>query len=143
VDYDIYSYCWKECGVSKNHKKIIPKIELDLNAEEKINKIFKNHNLKLSKSELFENFKYSLNKEYLQILNSSKFSHITINSIPQIYMIYKSYTMIKNDIKKYDLVFRCRYDSIFLHPLNVYPLKKISSSNCMSIFIFNQNFIMA
>ncbi len=136
IDYDIYSYCWNECGVSKNHKKIIPQVKLDLNAEEKINKLFKNHNLKLSKSELFEKFQDSLDKEYLQIMNSSKFSHISINSIPQIYMIYKSYKMITNDINKYDLVFRCRYDSIFLHPLNIYPLKKISSSNC----IYNINF---
>ena len=136
IDYDIYSYCWKEVGVSKNHKKIIPKTELDLNAERKIKKLLKGHNLKLSGSELFKDFKYTLNEEYLQIINSSIFSHITIHSIPQIYMIYKSYKMIKNNMNDYDLIFRCRYDSIFIHPLNIYPLEKMSENNC----IYNLNF---
>lgn len=136
INYDIYSFCWKESGISKNHKRKMPKVKLDINPEKKINNLLKNHNLISSNSKSFKDFIKFLDDEYLEIMNSSKFSHISINSIPQIYMIYRSYKMLGNNIDKYNMIFRCRYDSIFLHPLNIYPLEEMYSKN----LVYNINF---
>ena len=58
--------------------------------------------------------------------------------MPQIYSIFKSYDLFKSDLncEEYDLIFRCRYDSVFIHPLNLFPLKSILKSNNL----YNINF---
>ena len=52
-------------------------------------------------------------------------------SLPQIYTISKCYKLIATDKNEYDLIFRCRFDSIFLHPLNIYPLKTFLNSTIL------------
>ena len=49
---------------------------------------------------------------------------------------HKCYKLLDNDENKYDLIFRCRFDSIYLHPLKIYPLRKFLNSSTL----YNINF---
>ena len=43
-------------------------------------------------------------------------------------------------IAEYQLIFRCRLDSFFIHPLNIFPLEEIMESN-YTIFAKGSNSI--
>ena len=137
IDYSIFSYCWEEKGDSMNHSPIIPAIK-KTNICSEIENIFSSFNLENYSYESFSQFKKTLEDKYKIILNSDKFHIGTIHSLPQIYTLFKCYELFNSykNSKEYDLIFRCRYDSIFIHPLKLFPLKKILESNSL----YNINF---
>lgn len=137
IDYSIFSYCWEEKGNSMNHSQIIPEIK-KTNISSEIENIFSSFNLEDYSYESFSQFKKTLEDKYKIILNSNKFHIGTIHSLPQIYTLCKCYELFNSheNSKEYDLIFRCRYDSIFIHPLQIFPLKKILESNSL----YNINF---
>ena len=137
IDYSIYSYCWEEKGNSMNHSISVPVVK-KTNISNDIETIFKPFNLKDYSFESFSKFKKNLPAKYKRILNSKRFHFGTIHSLPQIYSIFKCYELFKSDLnnEEYDLIFRCRYDSVFIHPLILFPLKSILNSDNL----YNINF---
>ena len=136
LDYAIFAYSWEEMGKSLNHKSNLPEINLVENIDEKINLLFNNFNLSDFGYESFKDFKKGLKDKHREIFYSKKFDFGTVNSLPQIYTLYKSFELLEKSEYNFDLVFRCRFDSIFIHPMKIYPLKKILSNDT----VFNLNF---
>ena len=136
LDYTIFAYTWNEVGKSLNHNNNIPEINILENIEEKIKFLFKDFNLLDFDYESFSDFKKKINGEHGEIFNSKKYDFGTVNSLPQIYTLNKSFELLEKSKLKFDLVFRCRFDSIFIHPIKLFPLKKIISSRK----VFNLNF---
>jgi len=134
IDYSIYSFCWQELGESLNHKKKVSEITKIKNINNYIENLFHEFNLQNYSTESFSHFKNNLSSEYKKILFSKRYHYGTINALPQIYTLYRCYKLLIQD--KYDLVFRCRYDSLFIHPINLYDLKNIT----LSKNIYNINF---
>ena len=136
LDYSIFAFTWRETGRSltyskKNYQvKELPKIE------SKIQEIFSGFNLVNYEIQSFEEFKNNLSNEYKKILYSKEYHPGTINSLPQIYAIYRSYKLVLPFINNYDLIFRCRFDSLFIHPLEIYNLERLKYSNDL----YNINF---
>ena len=136
LDYSIFSYCWDEIGNSLNHRNQISKLKKVDNIDKNIKSYFNGFNLVKSKNESFKEFNLKLQKSHKEILNSKKFHFGTVNSLPQIYTFHKCYGLLEETNEKFDLVFRCRYDSIFLHQLKQFPLEEIFHNN----FLYNINF---
>ena len=136
LDYAIFAYSWEEIGKSLNHKDFLPEINLVENIDEKINLLFNNFNLLDFGYESFKNFKKGLKDQHREIFYSKKFDFGTVNSLPQIYTLHKSFELLEKSEYNFDLVFRCRFDSIFIHPMEIFPLKEILSNGS----IFNLNF---
>ena len=136
LDYAIFAYSWEEMGASLNHKNNLPEIILNENIDEKINFLFKDFNLLDFGYESFRDFKKNLKKQYREIFYSKKFDFGTVNSLPQIYTLHKSFELLEKSKLNFDLVFRCRFDSIFIHPIKIFPLQKILSNGSL----FNLNF---
>ena len=136
LDYSIFSYCWDEKGKSLNHKSQSADLTSIENVDEYIKLIFNDFNLVNYGHESFKEFKSNLKKEYKDILKSKNYHYGTINSLPQVYTIYKSYKLCETSGQNFDLIFRCRFDSIFIHPFKLFPLKKILDSEKL----FNINF---
>ncbi len=136
LDYTIFAYTWKEMGKSLNHNNNLPELQKVENVDEKINFLFKDYNLLDFGFESFSEFKKTLKEEYREIFYSKKFDFGTVNSLPQIYTLYKSFELLEKSKLNFDLVFRCRFDSIFIHPIKIFPLKKILSNGSL----FNLNF---
>ena len=136
LDYSVYTFCWKEKGKSLNHSNIIPQIKSSINIEDEINQLFKGFNLVKSSHESFLEFKNNLPHVYKKILNDKKFHYGTVHALPQIYSLAKCYQLFSENKNNYDLIFRCRFDSVFLHPLNLYPLDYLAKQNK----IYNLNF---
>ena len=136
LDYAVFAYSWEEMGESLNHKNNLPEITLNKNIDEKINFLFKDFNLLDFGYESFTDFKKRIKDQHQEIFYSKKFDFGTVNSLPQIYTLHKCFELLEKSKLKFDLVFRCRFDSIFIHPLKIFPLKKILSSGSL----FNLNF---
>tara|TARA_B100001248_G_scaffold202400_1_gene156607 strand:- start:24 stop:956 length:933 start_codon:yes stop_codon:yes gene_type:complete len=136
LDYAIFAYTWEEMGESLNHKNNLPKIILNKNIDEKINFLFKDFNLLDFGFESYKDFKKGIKDKHKEIFYSKKFDFGTVNSLPQIYTLHKSFELLEKSKIKFDLVFRCRFDSIFIHPLKIFPLKKILSNGSL----YNLNF---
>jgi len=136
LDYAIFVYTWNEMGKSLNHNNNLPEIDLVENIDEKINFLFKDFNLLDFGYESFIDFKKKINGQHLEIFNSKKYHFGTVNSLPQIYTLQKSFELLEKNKLKFDLVFRCRFDSIFIHPMKLFPLRQILSNGSL----FNLNF---
>ena len=136
IDYGIFVYCWEEEGKSLNHKYKIPDTNLVQNINQKILKMFNEFNLLNYSYESFEYFDKKISLDHQNILNSKKFHFGTINSLPQIYTLYKSFALLEKSNYQYDLVFKCRFDSIFVHPLKLLSPEKILMNNSL----YNLNF---
>ena len=136
IDYDIFCYSWNEPGESLDHREDIPKIKSDNDSYKQILSIFSEFNLKEIYTESYNNFLINLPKTHKKILNSKAYHKGTIFALPQIYTLSKCYKLLENDENEYDLIFRCRFDSIYLHPLKIYPLRKFLNSDT----IYNINF---
>ena len=136
LDYAIFAYSWEEMGESLNHKNNLPDIFSNENIDEKIKFLFKDFNLLDFGYESFRDFKIRLTDQYQEIFYSKKFDFGTVNSLPQIYTLHKSFELLEKSKLNFDLVFRCRFDSIFIHPIKILPLKKILSNGS----VFNLNF---
>ena len=136
LDYDIYSFVWEEVGKSLNHKNKLPKLNDSFSAKYLVKDLFSNFNLVSIQSESFNSFKENLDIKYKNILNSEEYDFGTINSLPQIYSLSECFNSMGEKIYKYDLIFRCRFDSLFIHPLKLYDLKKISEEKNL----YNLNF---
>ena len=136
LDYSIFSYCWEETSESLNHSNSIPGLINVNNISQRVEHLFKEFNLENHNSESFIKFKEQLKPNFSNIITSKEFHKGTINSLPQIYTIHKCFKLLENSINSFDLIFRCRYDSLFLHPLNIYPLEEMSKSD----HLYNINF---
>ena len=136
IDYNIFCYSWDEPGESLDHREDIPKIKSDNDSYSQIASIFSEFNLKEIYTESYDNFLINLPKNHKKILNSKSYHKGTIFALPQIYTLSKCYNLLDNDENEYDLIFRCRFDSIYLHPLKIYPLKKFLNSS----ILYNLNF---
>ena len=136
IDYSIFCYSWDEKGESLDHREDIPKIKGDNDSFAQISSIFSEFNLKEVNTESYENFIINLPNKHKKILNSRIYHKGTIFALPQIYTLSKCYKLLDNDENKYDLIFRCRFDSIYIHPLKIYPLRKFLNSSA----IYNINF---
>ena len=134
LDYNIFCYAWDELGESLDHRKKIPKIKNKNDSFAKIYNIFSEFNLKEIHTESYDDFLINLPKSHKIILNSKIYHKGTIFALPQIYTLYKCYKLLDNYEHEYDLIFRCRFDSIYLHPLKLYPLRNfLNSSNLYNI----------
>ena len=140
LDYSIFSFCWRETGKSLTNNKDNLAIRKVPNIEKEINKIFEGFNLKAYEFAIFDEFKKNLSIEHKEILNSKKFHAGTINSLPQIYTIYKCYQLLLPFLDDYDLIFRCRYDSLFIHPLQIYNLNQIKVTKNLYHLNFGRSF---
>ena len=136
IDYNIFCYSWDEPGESLDHREEIPKIKSDNDSYSQISNIFSEFNLKKIYTESYDNFVINLPKKHKKILNSKIYHKGTIFALPQIYTLSKCYKLLDNNKDKYDLIFRCRFDSIYLHPLKIYPLRKFLNSSTL----YNINF---
>ena len=136
LDYNIFCYSWDEPGESLDHREKIPEVENDKDSFTQILNIFSEFNLKKIHTESYNNFLINLPKTHKKIYNSKIYHKGTIFSLPQIYTLSKCYKLLDNEENKYDLIFRCRFDSIFLHPLKLYPLKNFLNSS----ELYNINF---
>lgn len=136
LDYAIFAYTWEEMGQSLNHKNNMPDIISNENIDKKINFLFKDFNLLDFGYESFRDFRKGLKDQYREIFYSKKFHFGTVNSLPQIYTINKSFELLEKSKLNFDLVFRCRFDSIFIHPIKIFSLKKIFLNGS----VFNLNF---
>jgi hypothetical protein len=111
---DIYISAWSNSGVSLNHGiKNLKNFENNINVEEYLQILFEGFNVKKVLIEDFTLWKKNLSEEYQNIQESEEFSYLTINGLPQLYQIYKSYQIYEDLNEDYDLVFRVRFDSIF------------------------------
>jgi len=136
LDYNIFCYSWDEPGESLDHRENTPKKIHENDSFTKILNIFSEFNLKKIDTESYDNYIINLPKTHKKILNSKIYHKGTIFALPQIYTLSKCYKLLATDENEYDLIFRCRFDSIYLHPLSLYPLKDfLNSSN-----IYNINF---
>ena len=131
LDYDIYAYLWDETGKSLNHSKNILKVNKEENARVILTEIMDGFNLKKIISEPYTEFNKKLEKQYKELINSNKYHLGTINSIPQIYMFSKCFDLISENLEQYDLIFKCRFDTLFLHPLNLYDLDNIKKESAI------------
>ena len=136
LDYNIFCYSWDEPGESLDHREKIPEVKNDKDSFSHISNIFSEFNLKKIHTESYNNFLINLPKTHKKIYNSKIYHKGTIFSLPQIYTLSKCYKLLDNEENKYDLIFRCRFDSIFLHPLKLYPLKNFLNSS----ELYNINF---
>ena len=136
IDYDIFCYSWDEPGESLDHREDIPKIKSDNDTYKQILGIFSEFNLKEIYTESYDDFVINLPKKHRKIFNSKIYHKGTIFALPQIYTLSKCYKLLENNKDKYDLIFRCRFDSIYLHPLKIYPLRKFLNSSTL----YNINF---
>ena len=136
IDYDIFCYSWDEPGESLDHREEIPKIKSDNDSYKQISGIFSEFNLKEIYTESYDDFVINLPKKHKRIFNSKIYHKGTIFALPQIYTLSKCYKLLDNNKDKYDLIFRCRFDSIYLHPLKIYPLRKFLNSSTL----YNINF---
>ena len=134
IDYNIFCYSWDEAGESLDHRENIPKIKNNNNSFAQISNIFSEFNLKKIDSESYENFVFNLPKTHKKIFYSNIYHKGTVFSLPQIYTLSKCYKLLGSMIYDYDLIFRCRFDSLYIHPLKLYPLKEfLNSSNLYNI----------
>ena len=136
INYGIFCYSWDEPGVSLDHQKKIPDILESNESNLIIKSLFKDFNLIDVKTEQFKDFTKKISSEHKKILNSEIYHKGTIHSLPQIYTLSKCYKLFLPHKEKFDMVFRCRFDSLFIHPLNIYPLEEIYNTN----FLYNINF---
>ena len=134
IDYDIYCYSWDEVGESLDHRETIPNINGQNNSYSQISYLFSEFNLKKIQTESYNNFIINLPITYKKIFKANNYHKGTIFSLPQIYTISKCYELLESEKYKYDLIFRCRFDSIYIHPIKLYPLNKfLNSSNLYNI----------
>jgi len=136
LDCSIFSYCWEEEGKSLNHQENISETNIILDIKDRINYIFEDENLVKFGIENFKEFKINLPKKYKEILNSNKYHFGTVNSLPQIYTLHKCYELLEESNDHFDLIFRCRFDSIFIHPFKSLPLKEMINKK----YLFHINF---
>jgi len=136
LDYDIYAYSWEEKGVSLNHSKEDPIISKNKNASQIISQLFNGFNLKELGLESYLDFQDKLDQKYMDIQKSKDFHSGTINTLPQIYTLSKCYKLLQKNISEYDLIFRCRFDSLYVHPLRLYDLENYINQNNL----YNINF---
>tara|TARA_B100000989_G_scaffold295498_1_gene276714 strand:- start:7326 stop:8252 length:927 start_codon:yes stop_codon:yes gene_type:complete len=140
LDYDVYCYSWEEEGKSLNHGNKIETFNSSISAEKKIINLFEGFNLKKIDSENYKKFKNNLSTDYKYIYKSKSHKLGTINCLPQIYTLHKSYQLLLPFIDEYQLIFRCRLDSLFIHPLNIFPLEEIMESNYLYTLNFGRAF---
>ena len=136
LDYNIFCYSWDETGESMDHRENIPKIKYNKDSYDQISNIFSEFNLKEIHTESYHNFVMNLSKDHKKIFNSKVYHKGTIFALPQIYTLSKCYELLDKAENEYDLIFRCRFDSIYLHPLKIYPLRSFLNSSDL----FNINF---
>ena len=136
IEYDIFAYLWEETGKSLNHSSSKPEIYSSKNSKNYINQMFDGFNTEIIKYESFNYFINNLKPDYREIYESKDYHPGTINSLAQIYTLTECFKLVSIYENQYDLVFKCRFDSLFIHPLNLYNLKKIKSTNK----IYNLNF---
>lgn len=136
LDYSIFSYCWEETSESLNHSNLLPELINVNNISKRVQQLFEGFNLEAHNSESFIQFKEQLKPNISNIIASKEFHKGTINSLPQIYTVHKCFKLLENSINSFDLIFRCRYDSLFLHPFEIYPLEEMSKSD----HLYNINF---
>ena len=136
LDYNIFCYSWDESGESLDHREKIPKIKNHIKSFNQIKNIFSEFNLKDMQTESYNNFIINLPKKHKKIFNSKIYHKGTIFALPQIYTLSKCYQLLDNDENEYDLIFRCRFDSIYLHPLKLYNLRDFLNSSTL----YNINF---
>ena len=136
LDFNIFSFCWKEIGTSLDHREEVKILKSDNNIDLEIKQLFDGYNLYNHNSECFKDFQSSLQNSFSSIQDSKIYHPGTIRALPQLYSLQKCYELMRDSKIDYDLIFRCRYDSLFLHPLNLYPLEKIYMDN----FLYNINF---
>ena len=136
LDYSIFCYSWDEPGESLDHRENIPKIINKNDSFDQILNIFSEFNLEKIATESYDNFRINLPKTHKEILNSNIYHKGTVFALPQIYSLSKCYKLIGSKVNDYDLIFRCRFDSLYIHPLKLYPLKIfLNSPN-----LYNLNF---
>ncbi len=136
IDYGIFCYSWDEPGESLDHRENIPKTKNANDSFAQISNVFSNFNLEKICTESYNKFVVNLPKAHKKIFNSKIYHKGTIFALPQIYTLSKCYELLKTDLYEYDLIFRCRFDSIYIHPLELYPLKNfLNSTN-----LYNLNF---
>ena len=136
LDYDIFCYSWDESGESLDHREIIPIIKRNNDSYNQISSVFSEFNLKEIYTESYDNFIINLPKTHKKVLNSKAYHKGSIFALPQIYTLSRCYKLFKNYENEYDLIFRCRFDSIYLHPLKIYPLRNFLNSSTL----YNINF---
>ena len=136
LDYGIYSYLWEESGKSLNHSKENVSKRDEINTHELFQDLFKGFNTISTKFASYKNFREGLGAKYKKIYNSKEYHFGTVNSMPQIFALSKCFQLLNEDLNNYDLVFKCRFDSLFIHPLKFYNLESIKKSNK----IFSLNF---
>ena len=113
-EVDVSLTYWNKPGYSMNHN-LNKNLEVEINLNNYIEKAFKNTNI-ISNKIISEN-ELTQYKIQNQISNCSSYNSRTKHSVKQLFMIYKSIT--QNYLFDYDVIVRCRYDSVFLATFEV------------------------
>lgn len=119
MDADIALFYWDEPGASMNHD-VTRKTEVDLNIEEHLISAFKG--FRIIKKCVSNEREMSLFPKQSKISKDKKYSPLTKNAIKQLYQIYKG-NISSIDYTSYDVVLRCRFDSLFIYPFKVSDLE--------------------
>ena len=134
VDCKIFLNYWDEMGKSMNHNLRNRNFKNKLSSDYFVEKMFSDFHLSGIIHEPYENFVENIPADHFKIHRANKNS-IDCHSLPQIYSFCKLFNTFENELKNFDLILRCRFDSIFTHKLTETELIKSTQKD-----IFHINF---
>lgn len=128
TEFDIYLNYWDEMGKSMNHDPYDKKLILDDSADILVNDLFKDLPVAYRISEPYVDFEKNIPKSHLKIHKDSFFSAHSKHTLPQIYSFCKLFDSCRGVLINYDLIFSCRFDTVFTHRLIDSDLKKFNTN---------------
>ncbi len=117
VEYDIFAHFWDEAGKSMNHNPNDKNLITNQNALPIVKELFKDLPIIHSLSEPYADFEKKISKKHLKIHLENKYSPFSKHTLPQIYSFCKLFDSCKSKLSEYDLILKCRFDSVFSHRL--------------------------
>tara|TARA_B100000242_G_scaffold66184_1_gene40996 strand:- start:7158 stop:8129 length:972 start_codon:yes stop_codon:yes gene_type:complete len=134
IEYDIFAHFWDEAGQSMNHNPYAKNLITNQSALPIVKEQFKDLPLKHKLSEPYKDFEKKIPKKHLEIHLENKNS-LYSHSLPQIYSLCRLFYSCKSKLSEYDLILKCRFDSVFTHRLIDSDLVNFNLNN-----IYNINF---
>lgn len=124
-EVDIYLSYWSEPGISLGHNfdnLNNPDALRNFDVESYLEKAFVGFNIKSTYCESYNSWKRNYDATRSDSLKESRFDPVTVHAAPQFYQLYQSFNLVADRMDEYDIVFRCRYDTIYLMPFNEFEI---------------------
>ena len=132
VDYAIYAHHWDEIGQSMNHDIVKKNLLNNNDANLMIKRLFLDLPLLNIISEPYKEFQNKISTKHLKI-HQDNADTLYKHSLPQIYSFCKLFDEFREDLRNYDLIIKCRYDSVFTHRLIDSNLSQFKLNNLYHI----------